>query len=324
MRRSPMWAVIPAAAALAAAGARWLVQGSGNVWSDADRRFYLPDPDLGWRLGAREVPWLGLDLLAVIAGVVAVVTLAAWLVARCERRRGAPWRPARVVLWVVAALPLVPPLYAFARGGRPAGGRDRLPSGASIEVADGISGGVAAPAGVYTVRAPSTLVASVRAGGERFDVRFGAVTGSWRGDPRDLGQPMAASLSARAREVDTGIDLRSEHTRQYLQADKFPDVGLALTRLVGARAEGAGVAYRADATLELMGERVPVAVSGTLRAADAAARERLAVTGAALLLTAEFKLDLRNTPLRSKLGDFDSPEVTVSASLVLVNPRSPE
>ena len=320
--RKPYWAAVPAALALAAAGVRWLLQGSGNVWTDVDRRFYLPDPDLGWRLGKQTVPWLGLEVVGILAGIMLAVLAGAWLVARRERKRAAAWRPARIALWVIAALPLAVPLWAFASGGRPAGGRDALPTGAAIVVGSGVSGGLALPAGRWTVRAVagSSLVASVAAGGERFDVRFGETSGEWRGDPRDLTQTMQARLAAGTRAVDTGIDLRSTHTREYLQADKFPDIVLTLRRLDGARPEGDGLAFAASGELTLMGQPVPVSVTGTLRAADAAARARLGVGDAqALLLQASFTLDLRTTALAGSVSEFDSPQVTVTASLVLVH-----
>jgi hypothetical protein len=44
VKRCPYLALVPAGVALVAAGARWLVQGSGNVYTTFAKRFYVPDP----------------------------------------------------------------------------------------------------------------------------------------------------------------------------------------------------------------------------------------------------------------------------------------
>jgi hypothetical protein len=63
-----------AGAALVAAVVRWGLQGSGNLYTAFAKRFYVPDPDLGWRVSTRHPIWIGLDACAVIA-VIAVVAL---------------------------------------------------------------------------------------------------------------------------------------------------------------------------------------------------------------------------------------------------------
>ncbi|MBZ0236635.1 MAG: hypothetical protein K8M05_30185, partial [Deltaproteobacteria bacterium] len=103
MALSPLWTTVPAAVALGAAVTRWLVQGSGNVYTATTKRFYVPDPDLGWRVAAGGPFWIGLELVALIGAVAVAVAAGAVLVRRWERRRR-PVRWARAGLWLVAAI----------------------------------------------------------------------------------------------------------------------------------------------------------------------------------------------------------------------------
>src|SRR5690606_24111627 len=115
MARSPLWATIPAAVALAAAVTRWLVQGSGNVYTATTKRFYVPDPDLGWRVAAGGPFWIGLELIALLGAVAVAIAIGGLVVRRWERRRGAmTW--ARAGLWLVGAVTLAAPAWAFASG----------------------------------------------------------------------------------------------------------------------------------------------------------------------------------------------------------------
>ena len=50
MPRSPFLLAIAPAVAVGAGAARWALQGSGNVYTAVHKRFYVPDPDLGWRV----------------------------------------------------------------------------------------------------------------------------------------------------------------------------------------------------------------------------------------------------------------------------------
>ena len=69
MARSPYLLAIAPAVALAAGGVRWLLQGSGNLYTATTKRFYTPDPDLGWRVAKGGPLWLGLEVLAILAAV---------------------------------------------------------------------------------------------------------------------------------------------------------------------------------------------------------------------------------------------------------------
>src|SRR3954468_19652563 len=129
--RSLLWAAVPAVAATAAATARWGLQGSGNVYTALDKRFYVPDPDLGWRVARHGPVWIGLEAIAVCAAIAIAVVVGALIVARWERRRGSRMTALRVLLWVVAAVPLALPAWAFASGSGPARGRETLPAGAT-------------------------------------------------------------------------------------------------------------------------------------------------------------------------------------------------
>ena len=326
--RSPLWTAVPALVALLAAVARWVVQGSGNVYTALDKRVYVPDPDLGWRVAAHGPVWLGLEAIAVIAGVAVGVALAALLLRRWERRRGGPLRPARLVLALVATAPLALPVWAFATGLGPARGRETLPVGATAAApaaGDGIEGRLPLPAGHYQVvaHAGTAITAALDAGGESFEARFArGIVGGWTGDPADLTRSQTVLVSVDVAGVDTGIALRSEHARdEYLRAASYPTITLRIARVVAARQDGpAQVAFRAAAELDFLGDTLPVEVTGTLRAADAAARSRLGLAGdaAVVLVDAALDLSVKATKLRSDADSFDRDRIPIRVSLVLL------
>src|SRR5262245_3324606 len=128
MPRSPWWIVAAPVAALAAGTTRWAMQGPGNGYTATTKRFSVPDPDFGWRVAKGGPMGLGLEVLAVIAGVVAGIAAALWLVGRWEKKRGAPIVWARAVLAVAAVAPLAIPILAFASGFGPDHGRESLPA----------------------------------------------------------------------------------------------------------------------------------------------------------------------------------------------------
>src|SRR5690242_18942060 len=82
LKRSPYLAAIPTAIAIALAALRWLIQGSGNVYTTLAKRFYVPDPDLGWRVSGEHPIWLGLEVIGVMAGIAAGLAGAAWVIRR--------------------------------------------------------------------------------------------------------------------------------------------------------------------------------------------------------------------------------------------------
>jgi polyisoprenoid-binding protein YceI len=311
---------LPAAAAALLALARWLAQGSGNVYTDVGKRFYVPDPALGWRLAPPGPLWLGLDVVVALTVAALGVAAAALLL----YRRSALPRVVRAGLWTASALALAVPALAFASGTRPAGARASLPTAETAAPAAGVSGGLAGlPPGRYQVLdAPeSEVIATLSAGGERFEARFPAVAGSWRADPADLAQPMSASITAQVSSIDTGVDARSKHARDgYLQAERYPEIWFRLERLLAARQEGDDrLAFRAAGTVGMMGREHPVEVTGTLGRLDDAGRQRLA-RGAALALYADagFELAIADTALAADAGDFDRDRIPIAVKLILV------
>jgi polyisoprenoid-binding protein YceI len=326
MARSPYLLAIAPAVALAAGGVRWLLQGSGNLYTATTKRFYTPDPDLGWRVAKGGPLWLGLEVLAILAAVTVGTLGVAWLLRRWERKRGTPVRWARLVVGVGAALPLALPAWAFSTGLGPAGGRESLPAGATAAApTEGIEGKLAAPAGRYVVAAHdgSAITARISAGKETFDARFGrGLEGGWDGDPGDLTRPFTATVSVDASAVDTGVDMRSDHAREkYLAVAKHPRIGLTIDRLIAARQDGpALVAFRAAATLDFLGEKLPVEVTGNLKAADAAARTRLgfAAEDSVLLVNADLGITVKGSGLRGSAESFDADAIPITVSLVLI------
>lgn len=328
MARSPWWIAAAPVVALGAAVVRWLIQGSGNLYTATSKRFYIPDPDLEWRVAKTAPLWLGLEIIGVMFGVVVGIAAAIWLLRRWEKKRGAAIGWARAVLAIGGVLPLVIPIAAFASGLGPSNGREDLPSGASAAAPEtGIEGSLPLTAGTFAVvpHAGSSITAKVSAGKETFDARFASgIEGTFEGDLHDLTKPVTGTFSVAAAGVDTGIDMRSEHARgEYLASGKYPRIVFHLGKLVAARQDRPDqVAFRADSQLEFLGETLPVAVTGTIRATDAAARTRLGLDPAveAALVIARFELSVKGTALRTS-DSFDSDRIPLTVSLVLVKQR---
>ncbi len=315
------------ATALSASLVRWYVQGSGNLYTALSKRFYVPDPDLGWRVSAEHPLWLGLDACAVIVALALVVVAVALITRRLERASERRLRRLRVVSWTVASLSLAVPAAAFASGAGPLRARDTLPAGTAVRIEDGVAGSLDAPPGRYVVLAhPGTAVtARLSAGGETFDARFAEITGSWRGTPRDLRRPMHGDIAVAAASVDTGVGKRTRHARDgYLHAGDYPRISVTFDRLAAVRADGAlTIAFRAAGTVSLLGRTAPVEITGTAEKLDSAALARLAVTGDVLLVQADFTLPIRDTALAPDAGDFDNPLIPIHVSLVLRHASDP-
>jgi polyisoprenoid-binding protein YceI len=315
--RSPFAPLVLPLIALGAALARWWVQGSSNVYTALAKRFYIPDPDLGWRVSVQHPIWLGLEVCAMIAAIFVGLAIGGFVIKRRERKR--PASVLRAASWFFAVVPLAVPIAAFASGPGPVGGRDGIPSSATAAFT-GISGGLAMPAGTYAVVAHegTAITARVSAGHEAFDARFAAVTGELNGDLRDLTSPITATIRASAASVDTGIGERSKHAREaYLQASKYANIVLTVTQLIAARPIPDGLEIRAAATLQLIGRTHAVELTGTLRRPDAAALGRLGLTGDVLLVRADFIVKISVTALAPDAGDFDGDDLPIHASLVL-------
>lgn len=314
--RSPFAPAALAAAALVASVIRWWLQGSGNLYTALAKRFYVPDPDLGWRVSTQHPIWLGLEVCAVLAATTGGLVGAGFVL---RRRRAIGLR---VAVWLVAVAAVAVPVAAFASGAGPLHARDTLPPAAAVLVETGIDGALDAPAGRYVVvpHRGTAITAKLSAGGEAFEARFDHdVTGSLDGDPHDLARPMHAAIAVASAAVDTGIGERTKHAREgYLHADQFPQITVAIDRVVAVRATRPGeVVFRAPATVQLMGKAHAVEVTGSLAKPDAAALARLGLAGDVLLVQADFALALHETALAPDAGDFDGDRIPIHVSLVL-------
>lgn len=310
-------------AALFAAIVRWWLQGSGNLYTALDKRLYVPDPDLGWRIAEHQPIWLGLEICAVIAAIAVVLVIGGWIIRRLERRNPRLARGGIVASWAVGAVTLVVPIAAFASGGRLAGARDTLPDASSATpVAGEIAGSLDLPAGRYEVvqHAGTSITAQVSAGGERFDARFADdLRGAFTANPADLRAPITGEANVASASVDTGVRPRSNSARdEYLQAATYPRITFTLDKLVAARPEGPDrVNYRATGTLELIGKKHVVEVTGTLSKPDKVALARMGLAGPVLIVLADLSIVVAETALAPDASDFDDARIPIRVSLVL-------
>lgn len=307
--------------ALAGALVRWKLQGSGNLYTALDKRFYVPDPDLGWKVSPEHPIWLGLEVCAILAATAFGLAIGGYVIGKLQAR-GRRVGALRIAAWVVAAATLVVPIAAFASGGAPAGARDMLPAADAVKLETGIAGTLALPAGTYRVvdHAGTALSARIDAGGEAFDARFArGITGEVRLDPGALASPIHGAISVPAASVDTGIGDRSKHARDgYLRAGTYPQVTFTLGELVAARQDApAVVAFRARGTVGLIGKTHEVEVTGTISKPDAAGLARLGVSGDVMIVVAQFSLVIKETALAPDAGDFDGARIPVQVSLIL-------
>jgi len=318
----------------ALASARWLVQqsaieGPRAVYTSLERHFYLSDALLGFTRTEDAWVWLGLDTLGALAAGLVAVGITGWL----ARRYAGDWpraaRGAVVASTAIAIAMCVPALWAFTSGLPPDGAHASVPEldGASAGDVDGaFDDGIA---GRYEVMPhdTNTLVARVSAGGETFDTTFEAPTGHVVFDPTDItGTKSESELSVEVASLDTGVDLRSEHARDYLKASTHPRLGLSLASIDGARVseDGRTVSLEGTATLRFMGEEVTQPFAGRLVQLDADDRERLdidvddeASAPTVYLLQASFTFDMRGTPLEADLDSFDSPTIPIDVRVLL-------
>ena len=325
--RSVFAPVAVALVAVAASLARWAMQGSRNFYTALEKRFFVPDPDAGWAQSDQSVIWLGLEVIAILAAVAGGLTVGGWIIRRRERKTGAPAKLLRGAAWAAAVVTLVVPIAAFASGWAPEGGRDVRPRREAVAIDTAaqpapVTGALDLPAGRYEVVSHKLTVisAQLKAGGDTFDAEFAeGITGEWRADPKDLTRPMSAVVSADAASVDTGIGGRSKHARDgFLHADKFPRIGWKLDKLVAARQDGPDkIAFRAAGSVQIMDKATPIEAAGSLKKADAAALQRLGLTGAVLIAEAEFTLLVKDTALAPDAGSFNTDRFPIHVSLVL-------
>jgi polyisoprenoid-binding protein YceI len=312
---------VPIATALVAfvsALVRWWLQGSHNLYTALDKRFYIPDPDLGWRVSPKHPIWLGLDSCAVLLAVAAALAIGLWML----RRRSAT--VVRAIAWLVGAATLAAPIAAIASGGRPDDVRDELPFSVTeaLDTGGAIDGALDARPGRYEVVAHdgTSITAHLSAGGESFDARFtGDIRGSWRGDPHDLAAPTSGGFSVAAASVDTGVSARSRHARDgYLKAATYPRIEVTLDRIVAAHATAPRtLAFRARGTLSLIGKTHAIEFTGTIAQPDDAGLARLGLSGEVLVVTATFSIRIADTALAANAGDFNGDRIPIAVSLVL-------
>lgn len=320
MVRSPFAPVLVPVAALIASLARWATQGSGNVYTAFDKRFYVADPDLGWRVSPEQPIWLGLEVCAAILAIAIGLFVGGLIIRKLERRRERTLVALRAVAWCIAIPTLAVPIAAFASGGAPAGSRESLPALQAVVLETGIHGSLALPAGTYSVVAhPGNVVtARISAGGEAFDARFVGATGTVALDPRALATARG-EISVPAASVDTGIGERSKHARNgYLLASEHPQIVFVLEQVIAARQDTPSVvAFRARGQVALIGKTSPIEVTGTITKPDQAALARLGLDGSILLANAQFSLAIRDTALAPDAADFDGDRIHIQITLIL-------
>jgi polyisoprenoid-binding protein YceI len=328
-------------------GLRWILQGSRDgvvVYTDTARAFWVEDPSLGWWFETQQRGvWLGLDGLVLIVGLlVGAVTM--HLLARRQAAAAAAGRPEPgqrawglrgrerggrlekilrgLALAGAAVLIVAPvlPVWAFVSGFPPEGAERLLPSKAapvaSTEVGAKVEA-LAAPAGEWTVvEVPANLlVARITAGGETFDGKFTGVTGSVQLDPAELARS-SATFEVKSASVDTGVELRNKHAREYLDAEKFATIRLVVPALTKVDGAGARRDLSATGRVEMMGRVIDVALTGAIAVLDAAQRKELGVSAPeALLVTASFQLPIAKTALDR--SDFDGDALTLNGRFVL-------
>jgi YceI-like domain len=325
--RSPFAPFLLSLTALVASVIRWAVQGTGNVYTGYPQRFFVYDKSLSsWVESSQRPLWLGLEIIAVVAGFAAAVLIAAlWIRRRLQQSKNDGFtKLLRAASWIAAILPLIVPIAAFASGSGPEGGLLSSPKGAVVAApTSGIEGSLELPAGRYAVLASPDITwvgAKIKAGGDDFEARFaGDPQGFWNANPKDLTAPIDAQVSFAAASVDTGIDLRSEHARHdYLYTDKHPRISFKLTRLIASRQQGPDeILFRGAGEIELAGGKTEVEVTGILATLPAAAKTKLGIGEApAVKVNAQFTLPVAKTAL--KPSDYNVAEFPIEVSLVLV------
>ncbi len=312
------------AIAFVAMGARWFLQGTQNIYSALRKRYYLQDPDLGWRVVLDGPIWLGLDSIVAVLCLLVCLAFGVWFVRRRERDNEMRATGLRGILWICAIASLGVPILAFVTGLPPADSRHDLPAGTTEPIPVGIHAHLSGiPKGRYQTAAHTAASATARleAGGEQFEARFSGVSGEWLGDPGDLGHPMSVHVEFAAASVDTGIALRSKHAREELKVERYPRIRFELGKItgVGKRRLG-GLVFSARGNVILMGTTQAVNVTGALRVLDADGRQRLGglADAAAFVVNASFTIRIDQTPIGND-GTFSKNEVPIQCTVIFVN-----
>ena len=290
----------------------WVWQPGAPIYTDPGKVFYVPDPDLEWKLVEAGRFSLGADLLAFCFLCFAISGALSQIDKTAVRR----------FAWTLAACAGLPAYTTIVFGQFPEGARLDAPGGLVI-APEGIEGGLE---GFYasvwvSAEAGRGVVAKVPAGGEAFETRFDLSTpAELRGDPSNLRQPIKLRVEAASASADTGVDARSKSARQYLQAEDFPAIAFTLEELSGARVvEPTKVEFAAAGTLDFMGKAHETPLTGTLKSLDAAARQRLGVEAEmAFLVQTQFSLLIEQTALKAKASSFDGEAIEIHVELVFI------
>ncbi len=306
---------------------RLATQGELFVWTDPARGFYLDDPDLGLVPTVERWLWLGLDGLAVMTGLLLATLLGLWLGRGDRAAHGLPRRLFAAGSFLsgtaLLAAPVVPAL-ALGEGMPPEGAVASLggPADASPATGDATTIALPVPGGIWQLVPDSGLVvASVTAGGDTFEVRFGGLTGLLTVEPQDIGASRV-TLSVDATTADAGIPLRSKHAREELKSLEHTTIKLANGPLRANRAPGGPVRWEGEVRVTIAGREVPAKASGELRLLGPAGRAKLGIAAnEALLVEARVILDVASLPLDPKT--FGGGTIPISARAVFnpVNTR---
>ena len=323
------WSALLSMLACMASVARWMMQGSENLYTDFGRDFYIPDPDLGWRLVTTSRLWLGLDAVLLLLLCACAVAAGTFLLVRTESKSGQERKMLRRALVGVGIATCLVPVWAFATGLAPEGARDKLPAQrfASV-VGSGLQGSLqTVSAGGYELlaHAGTQITATVKAGGETFEARFaGDPQGVLRFDPTDLSQPMTAEFTFASSSVDTGIELRDKHAREALHTVEFETIAFTLKRVLDTANTGASeLSFHAEGVLTLMDKDSAIPVTGTISAPDVKSRKRLGFPDDDILLVrASLAMSvLQDSPIEDE-GTFDQDTIKIQVSLVLRRSRA--
>ncbi|MFT7582132.1 MAG: polyisoprenoid-binding protein YceI, partial [Myxococcota bacterium] len=319
-----------ALAATAGAGARYLLQGDSNVYTNTAQTFYAKqDEVIGWVALDETRVWLGLEALGILAAVM-VGTFVAVRFAGFALRRVAKgkWNPtAGRVAMIAAGLgalfcmvsPAVP-ITAFASGFPPSGARTTFtaaeapntipnPTPTVVKAAGPLA--VNTLAGTYKVTRVdkvSLVVAKVEAGGETFDATFGPAAGQATVVASDFAKS-TATFEVPSASVDTGIALRTSHAKDYLKISDFASITVQVNGLGtldagtapstgDAKTRPSPVTFQSSAKVTLMGKTLDRPVSGDVTVLTAERRAALKLTGEmdALLVNASLGLPIKETP----------------------------
>ena len=321
-RRSLYWVLALPVVALVLAGIRLAMQGSAKLYTEPSKQFYVPDPDLGFRLDSASYHWLGLERTVGIVALAGFLLVAAFLLLRRERNKNIEMTKARLGLWLLSPLGLIVPVLAFLSGTPPDDALAEAPTTKMVKTAGFEASLPTAPSGRYIINQHDGTLAAARlkAGGESFEAKFpSGWRGYWQGDPSKLSATMSGEVFFAAGSIKTGSDLRNTHSSEYLKVEEFPEIGFRLDKLTGtAKTDNpAKVSFTGEGTITILGKEIVTPVSGTVTELDSLGKNRLKLGDApALVVNASVTIQISETPIDA--GDaFDSDEIPINVSLVM-------